>query len=172
MVYCRTLPDLTFPVTEWDLGTRLRLNQSHSSALCSAKPRSKEGTNQRDKSSYQSTPAVMFISSKTPILLQTTPAIIKKTGSAGRKIRIILDSGSHRSLGFLLNQLILRKMTLLEMWSDCGTLSHWGYQALNSQSKVSSPTLSHFGVGGMRYMCPGRTVVQSYLTTTRQAWND
>ena len=23
MVYCRTLPDLTFPVTEWDLGTRL-----------------------------------------------------------------------------------------------------------------------------------------------------
>ena len=24
MVYCRTLPDLTFPVTEWDLDTRLR----------------------------------------------------------------------------------------------------------------------------------------------------
>ena len=23
MVYCRTLPALTFPVTEWDLGTRL-----------------------------------------------------------------------------------------------------------------------------------------------------
>ena len=52
------------------------------------------------------------------------------------------------SLGFLLNQLILRKMTLLEKWSDCGTLSHWGYQALNSQSKASSPTLSPFGVRG------------------------
>ncbi|KAK2568705.1 hypothetical protein P5673_006699, partial [Acropora cervicornis] len=74
-----------------------RLNQSHSSAPCSAKPRSKEGTNQRDKCSYESAPAVMFISSKTPILLQTTPAIVKKTGSSGRKIRIILDSGSQRS---------------------------------------------------------------------------
>ena len=27
-VYCRTLPDLTFPVTEWDLGTRLALSLS------------------------------------------------------------------------------------------------------------------------------------------------
>ena len=26
MVYCRTLPDLTFPMTEWDLGTRLVLS--------------------------------------------------------------------------------------------------------------------------------------------------
>ena len=72
----------------------------------------------------------------------------------------------------LLNQLIVRKMTLLEKWSDCGTLSHWGYQALNSQSKTSSPTLSPFGVRGMRYTCPRRTVVQTYLTIARQAWND
>ena len=40
----------------------------------------------------------MFISSKTPILFQTSQAIINKTGSAeqGRKIRITLDSGSQR----------------------------------------------------------------------------
>lgn len=56
-------------------------------------------TNQGNKSSPESTPAVMFISSKTPILLQTAQAIINKTGSTeqGRKIRIILDGGSQRS---------------------------------------------------------------------------
>ena len=53
-----------------------------------------------------------------------------------------------------------------------GFFSHWGYQALNSQSKTSSPTLSPFSVRGMRNTCPRRTVVQSYLTTPRQAWND
>ena len=58
----------------------------------------RKGTNQGNKSSPESTPAVMFISSKTPILFQTSQAIINKTGSAeqGRKIRITLDSGSQR----------------------------------------------------------------------------
>ena len=50
--------------------------------------------------------------------------------------------------------------------------SLWGYQALNSQSTASSPTLSPFSVVGMRYTCPGRTLIRSYLTTTRQASDD
>ena len=59
----------------------------------------RKGTNQGNKCSPESTPAVMFISSKTPILLQTAQAIINKTGSTeqGRKIRITLDGGSQRS---------------------------------------------------------------------------
>ena len=83
-----------------------KCNGRHHISICtnhspppSNKPQSKESTNQGDKSSPESAPAVMFISSKTPILLQTAQAIINKTGSAeqGRKIRIILDSGSQRS---------------------------------------------------------------------------
>lgn len=58
----------------------------------------RESTNQGNNSSPESTPAVMFISSKTPILSETAQAIINKTGPTeqGRKIRIILDS-SQRS---------------------------------------------------------------------------
>ena len=85
-----------------------KCNGRHHISICTShtpltppsdKSQSKEGTNQRDKCSPESAPAVMFISSKTPILLQTAQAVINKTGSAGggRKIRIILDSGSQRS---------------------------------------------------------------------------
>ena len=79
---------------------RISICTSHApSPLPSDKPQSKEDTSQGEKSSPDATPTVMFISPKTPILLQTAQAIVSKTGSAeqSRNIRIILDSGSQRS---------------------------------------------------------------------------
>ena len=83
-----------------------KCNTRHHISICNShwpppsdKPQSKEAASQPDKSSPESAPIVMFIGSKTPILLQTAQAIINQTGSAqhGRRIRIILDSGSQRS---------------------------------------------------------------------------
>ena len=78
----------------------------HHVSICERNPPKTENkTEQRDKTrpEDQSRPdhsqVTMFISSVTPILLQTAQAIIYKTGSAeqGVKARIILDSESQRS---------------------------------------------------------------------------
>lgn len=73
----------------------------HHVSICErgTKPEPTDKVNSEDQTRPNHPQVTMFISSKTPILLQTAQASISKTGATekGVKARIILDSGSQRS---------------------------------------------------------------------------
>ena len=121
MVYCRTLPDLTFPVTEWNLGTRLVLHYSIVVSLYKCNTTRMVGRNRTTRAQYTSLQIKKKYNSKT-----NTHTHLIKTPHITRYLacHLTLTAQYRRHLGFALVHLrevhlIKRKPTSLKNRFQC-----------------------------------------------------